>query len=87
MKLYTIYMVIIGFLVIQCAIYAMHEEKSALFVGTYSENFVIRWAFQNMCHHCFDLRPKWATEPEGVTFNPEDVKAGDIIFVRDIVKF
>ncbi len=52
-----------------------------------SENFVIRWAFQALCDHHFDPRVdlcRWPTNPErGVTFNPQDVKPGDIVFVRD----
>lgn len=56
-----------------------------------SENFIIRWAFQDLCDHVFDPRgsPFWPSSLEegGVTFNPQDVKSGDIIFVRNIDLF
>ena len=67
----------------------LYEENSDLFYGTYTNNYIIRWAFQNKCHHVFDPRVnEWPTNPnEAVTFNPSDVKAGDVIFVRDVPKF
>ena len=55
--------------------------------GPASENFIIRWAFQAICDHEFDLVKNYgvcpASEGKKVTFDPEDVKPGDIVFVRD----
>jgi hypothetical protein len=65
--------------------------EDTLYHGETSENFVIRWAFQNHCHHVFDLRTDryvWPTNSKGgVKFDPEDVQPGDIIFVRQIELF
>lgn len=61
-----------------------------LFVGETSDNFIMRWHFQEMCDHIYDPRTSkwaWPTKPEGVRFNPKNVKAGDIIFARDIPAF
>ncbi len=66
--------------------YARFEESSALYHGTYSENFVTRWGFQSKCDHCFDPRTKWPTVGLN-NLNPQAVKAGDIIFVRDVKTF
>lgn len=69
---------------------ALFKEESNLFEGFYSENYVMRWHFQNLCHHVYDKRTNiyaWPTSPEGVSFNPKDVKEGDIIFVRQIHRF
>lgn len=52
-----------------------------------SENFVIRWAFQALCDHHFDPRTVWPTADDPVSFNPKDVQAGDMIFVRDFETF
>jgi hypothetical protein len=56
------------------------------------DDFIVRWGFQKMCDHVFDPRTvKWAhptsTEVGGVRCNPEAVKMGDTIFVRDIELF
>ena len=66
------------------------SENSSLFRGTYSENYIVRWAFQELCDHTFDPRTNpfaWPTSRTGVSFNPEKVKAGDLIFVRDVDAF
>ena len=65
---------------------------SDLLVGETSDNFINRWGFQGMCDHVFDTRTgiqdqATTTEPGGVTFNPADVKPGDLIFVRKIDLF
>ena len=65
---------------------------SDLLVGETSDNFINRWGFQEMCDHVFDTRTgiqdqATTTEPGGVTFNPADVKPGDLIFVRKIDLF
>ena len=62
-------------------------EDSALFYGTYTENFVLRWGYQERCHHVHDKRKKWPTDPEGVTFDPKAVQPGDILFVRNVYWF
>ncbi len=51
-----------------------------------SKNFVIRWAFQALCDHHFDPRHVWPTpskDDRPVSFDPKDVKPGDMVFVRD----
>ena len=62
-----------------------------LYYGETSENFVIRWAFQDFCDHVFDPRTgqwEWPTKSKGgVTFDPNQVKAGDCIFIRDAELF
>ncbi len=58
--------------------------------GEPSGNFVIRWAFQNLCDHHYDPRSVWATptkDDRPATFKPSDVKPGDMIFVRDSKRF
>lgn len=54
-------------------------------------NFVIRWEYQKFCDHVYDPRIdiwRWPTNREkGVTFDPDEVEAGDTIFVRNIPKF
>jgi hypothetical protein len=54
-------------------------------------DFVIRWEYQQFCDHVYDPRIdiwRWPTDREqGVTFDTDKVKPGDIIFVRDIPKF
>ncbi len=61
-----------------------------LFYGHTSDNFIIRWGFQDMCNHFFDpntIPCSWPTKSGGISFNPADVEEGDIIFVRDINLF
>ena len=83
-------MYISAFLISAYSLNAQYAETSELFYGTYSENYVMRWHYQNICHHAFDPRTNefmWPTKSGGVTFDPADVKAGDIIFVRDVGTF
>ncbi len=54
--------------------------------GEPSGNFIIRWAFQELCDHCFDFRTVWPT-PGNHNFDSAKVQAGDMIFVRDIKAF
>ena len=65
----------------------IYEERSPLFHGTYTENFVIRWGFQNACNHIFDQRTMGLKNPQLVTFDPTHVQPGDIILVRNVPKF
>lgn len=58
-----------------------------LFTNPPSHNFVIRWAFQEICDFVYDPRhtpwPSPMHNGKTPTFNPKDVKPGDMIFVRD----
>ena len=57
------------------------------FEGEPSVNFVIRWAFQELCDHHYDPRYVWETPRKGdkpVSFDARKVKPGDLIFVRDV---
>ncbi len=83
------YVLFVG-LLLPMSLGAQFQEKSSLFEGTFSENYTMRWHFQNMCHHSYDLRTNkymWPSHPDGVTFDPKDVKKGDLIFVRDVPRF
>ena len=65
-----------------------YTEDSALFYGGHSDTFIIRWAFQELCDHVYDMRTiAWCTEPEGITIDPKVVKKGDIVFVREVNSF
>lgn len=81
-----------GIILLSCfnAAATTYNESSALFYGTYTENYVMRWHFQKICDHSFDPRTSefmWPTKAGGVTFNPKNVKPGDLIFVRDLPTF
>ncbi len=64
-----------------------YDEDSLLFEGTYTDNFVIRWGYQERCYHCHDMLKKFPTTPEGVTFDPKEIQPGDILFVRNAYWF
>ncbi len=55
-------------------------------IGAQSSNFIIRWGFQDLCHHVFDPITKETLFPtdtkKAVTFDPNDVQPGDLIFAR-----
>lgn len=79
-------------MLIGIACFAQNESASRdldLFYPAPSNNFVIRWAFQELCDHTFDWRKVWPTSTKagGVSFDPNSVKAGDTIFVRDAPAF
>ena len=60
------------------------------YTGSFSENFPIRWAFQELCDHHFDPRWVWETPRENdkpVSFDADKVKPGDMIFVRDALYY
>ncbi len=81
---------LVHMMLITMPLWAQYGEQSDLFYGTYSENYVMRWGFQKICHYSFDPRTNpflWPSKPAGVTFKPGDVKPGDIIFVRDVETF
>ena len=67
------------------------DQADPLYEGEMSKNFLIRWAFQDFCDYVFDPRTdKWVwptNSKKGVTFDPKEVRAGDIIFVRDAELF
>lgn len=65
-------------------------EKSFLFQGEYTENYVNRWGFQKLCDHVYDPHTNpyvWPTHPEGKTFDPSTVQEADLIFVRNVHQF
>lgn len=81
---------VLGSFLVVSSLMAQFKEQSVLFEGTYSENYIMRWHFQSLCHHVFDPRTNqymWPSSPDGLTFNPKDVKKGDLIFVRDVPLF
>lgn len=66
----------------------LRSRKQRLqYEGEVSDNFLFRWEFQKYCHHVYDPRTDkkhFPTNPDGgVTFDPENVRPGDIVFVRD----
>ena len=75
-----------------CASEPVVTNSAQLFYGETSANFIMRWNFQEFCTFVFDPRTTpwaWPTskKPGGVRFNPKHVKAGDVIFVRDMPLF
>ncbi len=74
-----------------CCAYANERESVDydLFYGGTSDNFVIRWAFQEVCDFVFDPRKVWptSTKPGGASFDPTAVRPGDMILVRDAPYF
>ena len=79
------------FIIVLCT----HSVASArnLYTHDNSVNFIIGWGFQAICNHAFDPftdeAEDWptSTNPGGATFDPQNVKPGDIIFVRQIDQF
>ena len=81
---------IVSLLCLPLTVMAVFEERSTLYEGSYSENYVNRWGFQKLCDHVYDLHTNpyaWPTSEKGVRFKPSKVKRGDIIFVRQVPKF
>jgi hypothetical protein len=72
-------------------VFAQYFQALAIeYYGEPSPNFVIRWAFQQQCDWVFDPRTVWpSAKKDGQTpsFNPKEVKKGDLIFVRDADTF
>ena len=63
-----------------------------LFIGSPSAEYISRWRFQRLCKFYYDpyrdtSKSEWATKLGGISFKPNLVKPGDIIFVRQINKF
>ncbi len=87
MKRISIYLAAIS--ILHSAPCYSYEEKSALFFGNYTENFVSRWGFQSKCQYSFDPRLEaFPTSADKVaTFDPKAIKPGDLIFVRDVATF
>ena len=55
-----------------------------------SENFIIRWAFQESSDHVYDMITnvwQWPTSDRGVSFKPASIRPGDLIFVRNAPEF
>lgn len=70
--------------------FALFQEESALFEGSFSKNYINRWAFQKLCDHIYDPYTNpyaWPTSPDGKTFDPSALNEGAIIFVRDVHRF
>ncbi len=72
--------------------YAWLDDQSDydLFFPSPSDNFVIRWAFQAQCDFVFDPRTIWPTPAKRrgpVSFDPDKVQPGNMIFVRDAPHF
>lgn len=65
------------------------EKDNDLFYPIASDNFIIRWAFQELCDFSFDPRTVWPTPSKKwpVKFDADKVKPGDMIFVRDAPHF
>ena len=83
-------------LITMASLYAKKSEPiidtdNDLFMDAPSHNFVIRWAFQELCDFVYDPRhDPWPSERvngKTPTFNPDEVKPGDMIFVRDATWF
>lgn len=66
-----------------------YVEQSPLFEGEYSDNFVHRWGIQAIAKFVYDPRLEaFPTDPNQIiSFDPSEVKKGDIIFVRDVCRF
>lgn len=76
---------------VKCANGSNNVDNRTLYANSEtSDNFIIRWGFQNMCDHIHDpYTDIWETSknPGGVTLNPKHVKRGDIVFVRQMDTF
>ncbi|MBA2306605.1 hypothetical protein H0W26_00515 [Candidatus Dependentiae bacterium] len=74
---------------IGCMILCFHSVIDCIEYEQYqSTYFVNRWAFQNLCDFVFDPRKIWPTDTaRATTFEPRDVKSGNMIFVRDAHQF
>lgn len=69
---------------------AEQQRAPHIFIEGFSDSFIIRWAFQEMCDHFYDpntIECAWPTKPQGITLNPLDIEEGDCIFVRNAVQF
>jgi hypothetical protein len=65
-------------------------SRALEYEGQPSGNFIIRWAFQELCDHVYDHRNVWPTPTKDgrpVHFKASAVKPGDMIFVRDCQSF
>lgn len=76
-------------LVGQLGMASQFTEKSPLYYGTYTNNFVHRWGIQAIADHVYDPRLEAfpTNSDEITTFDPVKVEEGDIIFVRDVCSF
>ena len=66
-----------------------YKKGAKLYYGKPTGSFISRWSFQELCAHIFDpRRTEYPTSEEHeTTFNPADVKLGDLIFVRNLDLF
>ena len=65
------------------------SESHGLFYNQASHNFIVRWGFQDLCDFVYDpcCSPFPTNSIYDVTFDPNLVKPGSIIFVREIDRF
>lgn len=69
---------------------ATTKEPCLEYVGQETENFIIRWGFQEKSDFVYDMITniwQWPTAENGVTFEPTLVKPGDLIFARNAPEF
>ena len=74
-----------AFLTVSISISGTYENEILDFYGDASGDYVIRWAFQAHCDHVHDMITnvwQWPTSETGLSFDPDDVKPGDIVFAR-----
>ncbi len=72
-------------LALSCSLHGNPPTSKNLFYGETTSNFIIGWQFKDHCDHIYnprDPRPNC-----GIDVIPEDVKAGDTIFVTSIDSF
>ena len=68
--------------------------KLNITIGPDSHDIIMRWGYQELADHVHDLRTErkdsvgqsnYCTAPgEGITFDPKDVKKGDVVFLRGL---
>lgn len=67
-----------------------HLQGTIIYEGEPSDNFIIRWAFQDLCDHHYDPRSVWPTPSKDgrpVSFKASHVQPGDMVFVRDLTYY
>jgi hypothetical protein len=85
-----IHKVAVASIVIINGLFGTMDNKKIDFYGSTSENFILRWTFQEACDFVYDPTVhvlQWPTAEQGVTFNPKLVKPGNLIFVRNAPQF
>ncbi len=83
------YIIAIGLLFFTSLI-GVSFSQTLKFYGNTSEDYIIRWAFQEHSDHVYDMITnewQWPTAEEGVSFDPADVCSGDLVFARNAPEF